>query len=93
MFGYAPHEMENAWHSITHPDDLPVLLKLFDEHVNSRGRVPYVKEVRFFHKGGSVVWVERRGQVIEWGPKGEPLRMVGCHIDITDIKNRELAAL
>jgi two-component system CheB/CheR fusion protein len=96
MFGYAPHEMENvpeAWHRITHPDDLPVLLKLLDEHVNSRGQVPYVKEVRFFHKDGSIVWVERRGQVIEWGLKGEPLRMVGCHIDITDIKNRELAAL
>jgi two-component system CheB/CheR fusion protein len=96
MLGYAPHEMENipgAWHSITHPDDLPVLLKLLEEHVNSRGHVPYVAEVRLFHKDGSVVWVERRGQVIEWGPKGEPLRMVGCHTDITNIKNRELAAL
>ena len=56
-------------------------------------KVPYVAEVRLFHKDGSIVWVERRGQVIEWGPKGEPLRMVGCHTDITDIKNRELAAL
>ena len=61
----------------------------FDDHVNSRGGVPYDLEVRYHHKNGSIVWVICRGRVVEWSEEGEPVRMQGVHIDITDMKKRE----
>lgn len=92
MFGYLDHEIENtpdAWMKIIHPDDLPGVLETYQAHVDSRGTVPYDNEVRYFHKDGSIVWVLCRGRVIEWGEEGEPLRMLGVHLDITYLKERE----
>ncbi|WP_289062535.1 chemotaxis protein CheB [uncultured Zobellia sp.] len=98
MFGYGEDEMENtpeAWQKIIHPEDLPGVLETFDAHVKSKGEAPYDNEVRYFHKNGSIVWVWCKGQVIEWGENGEPIRMVGSHINITNLKrlsqsNKEL---
>ena len=93
MFGYEDHEMENkpeSWQKIIHPDDLPGVLEVFDKHIESKGKLPYDNQVRYFHKDGGVVWVYCRGKVIEWSDDGKPLRMVGCHVDITPIKNIEI---
>jgi len=92
MFGYADHELANAseaWQSIIFPDDLPGVLECFDQHVRSHGRIPYYNEVRYRHKNGDTIWVICSGQVIEWDAAGNPLRMVGCHIDITKLKQAE----
>lgn len=89
MFGYQDEEVPNTpdwWQQHIHPDDLPRVLKTFDAHVKSKGKVPYDNEVRYYHKNGSIVWVYCRGKVIEWSDKGEPLRMVGSHVNITNMK-------
>ena len=90
MFGYEDDEMENtpeAWQKIVHPDDLENVFRCFEEHVESKGAVPYDNEVRYFHKSGRIVWVWCKGRVIEWGENGEPIRMVGSHVNITGLKN------
>jgi len=90
MFGYEDDEMENtpeAWQKIIHPDDLAKVFTCFEEHVASKGAVPYDNEVRYFHKSGRLVWVWCKGKVIEWGENDEPLRMVGSHVNITGLKN------
>ncbi|MCA6502288.1 MAG: PAS domain-containing protein [Pseudanabaena sp. M090S1SP2A07QC] len=51
-------------------------------HFQSHGKVPFYNEVRYRHKGGSTVWGNCSGKVIEWDQEGKPLRMIGCHIDI-----------
>ncbi|MEM1260922.1 MAG: CheR family methyltransferase [Pseudomonadota bacterium] len=92
MFGYADHEMENhpeAWQKIIHPDDLPRVFEIFNRHVESHGTIPYDNEVRYFHKDGSIVWVWRRGRVVEWDTDGQPVRMLGSHIDITPMKQAQ----
>jgi len=92
MFGYEDHEIENspdAWQKLMHHDDLPSVLKLFNDHVKSRGKVPYDNEVRYWHKDGSIVWVLCRGRVVEWSKEGDPIRMMGVHVDITHLKKRE----
>lgn len=92
MFGYADHEMENSpdsWQKIIHPDDLPGVFETFGKHVASRGAIPYDSEVRYYHKDGSIVWVYCRGKIIEWDEEGNPLRMVGSHVDITKLKEAE----
>lgn len=92
MFGYTdedlPTSIEN-WHKIIFPDDLELLNKNFEDHIKSHGKVPQRIEVRYKHKDGSTVWVLAVGQVVEWAEDGSPIRMVGCHIDISKQKKIE----
>lgn len=92
MFGYEDHEMENspeAWQNIIFPEDLPGVLECFDRHIKSGGREPFYNEIRYRHKDGSTVWVICTGRVIEWAEDGTAVRMVGCHVDITERKQAE----
>lgn len=95
MFGYEDHEMENtpeAWQEIIHPDDLPDVLEVFNAHVSSKGEIPYSNECRYYHKDGSIVWVYCKGKVIEWAEDGSAIRMIGSHVDITELKKKEAEA-
>lgn len=92
MFGYHDHELPNSpesWQKIIHPEDLPGVFDTFHKHVASKGSYPYDNEVRYFHKDGSIVWVYCRGKVIEWDENDQPVRMVGCHVNITSIKRAQ----
>ncbi|MFM7886777.1 MAG: PAS domain-containing protein, partial [Pseudanabaena sp.] len=92
MFGYEDHEIANlpeSWQQLIFPDDLPKAIEAFESHVQSRGEIPYCIEVRYRHKNGSTVWVICSGKVIEWDVEGNPIRMIGCHIDISDRKQAE----
>ncbi|MCC5826425.1 PAS domain-containing protein, partial [Alkalimonas sp.] len=86
MFGYSDDEMENspeAWQKIIFPDDLSKVLVSFEQHIASRGEVPFDNVVRYHHKNGTVVWVRCVGKVIEWSADNQPIRMVGSHMDLT----------
>lgn len=88
IFGYAAHEMRHhpsEWQKIIDPRDLPKVLGLFEEHVRTRGEVPFDQQVRYRHKYGHWVTVRCRGRVIEWDAEGNPVRMVGSHTDLTDM--------
>ncbi len=92
MFGYEDHEIANlpeSWQQLIFPEDLPKAIEAFERHVQSHGEIPYYNEVRYRHKDGSTVWVICSGQVIEWDSEGNPIRMIGCHIDISDRKHIE----
>lgn len=90
--GYAEDELPNlpeSWQKLIFAEDLPRVWEQFDRHVQSRGQVPYYNEVRYRHKNGSTIWVICAGQVIDWDEQGQPLRLVGCHVDITPLKQTE----
>ncbi len=92
MFGYEDHELPNSpetWKSIVFSEDLPKAIAGYTQHVESHGKIPYYNELRYHHKNGSTVWVICTGRVIEWDAAGNPLRLIGCHIDITDRKQAE----
>lgn len=92
MFGYGDHELPNhpeSWQNLIFPEDLIAVQEAFAEHVQSHGEIPYCREVRYRHKDGSTVWVICSGQVVEWDEAGNPLRMIGCHIDVTEKKQLE----
>ncbi|MEI6644933.1 MAG: PAS domain S-box protein [bacterium] len=92
--GYSDDEIPNtqgAWQRLVHPDDLPLLFAAFEAHVKSHGRSPYNIEVRYLHKDGTPVFVICAGLVIEWNDAGQPVRMVGCHTDLTMRKKAEAA--
>jgi PAS domain S-box-containing protein len=92
MFGYEDHDLPNmleTWNQLIWAEDLPGVMERFDQHVKSRGQIPFYNEVRYRHKDGSAVWVISSGRVIEWDQDDQPLRMIGCQIDITERKRAE----
>ena len=92
MLGYEPDELPDTpetWQRLIEPDDLPVVMENFRRHVESRGAQAFYAELRYRHKDGSCKWVICAGKVIEWSASGEPLRVVGCHVDISRGKAAE----
>ncbi|MEI7657396.1 MAG: PAS domain-containing protein [Phycisphaerae bacterium] len=92
MLGFEPHELPDTpetWQRLIEPEDLPVAMAGFRRHVESRGAEPFYAELRYRHKNGSITWVICAGKVIEWSASGEPLRVVGCHVDISRGKAAE----
>ncbi len=90
--GYDPEELPNtpgAWRSLVHPDDQSRFLARIRRHIQSRGRENLVAEARFLHRDGSVRWMICVGRVLEWDEDDNPLRMGGCHVDVTRRKEME----
>ena len=92
QIGYTDEEIPNhfdEWESRVHPEDLgPVLRKIsaFLENPKKRHEV----EFRLRHKDGSYRWIYAQGDIVR-ASAGKPVRMLGCHIDITDRKRAEEA--
>ncbi|MEM8981909.1 MAG: CheR family methyltransferase [Pseudomonadota bacterium] len=92
MFGYGEDELPNelsAWQKLVHPEDEEAATQAYERHVASKGKEPYDLQLRYFHKDGSIVWVLCRGRIVEWSSAGEPLRMLGSHIDITPLRQAQ----
>lgn len=92
MLGYEHDEYgENydAWKENVHPEDLAALEFAVQETLDTQE--DYSREFRMRRKDGSYLWVLARGRVMETDDAGEPVRMVGTHIDISDRKHIEEA--
>jgi PAS domain S-box-containing protein len=91
MLGYEPHEIEDshgAWKAMVHPDDRDRVMEEVQRHL--RGEIPiYLSEFRIVCRDGSFKWVLSRGKVMARNERGEPLRVVGTHSDITEQKRLE----
>ncbi len=91
MFGFAEHELDDRVETLdgrTHPDDVPQMLRDRAAHFAGETSV-YRNEHRVQCKDGSWKWVLSRGMVIARDDDGQPLRMVGTHSDITELKQAE----
>lgn len=93
IIGYTISELEpvsiETWVKFAHPDDLEKSNLLIQEHF--AGKTEYYDfQSRMRHKDGHWVWVHDRGKVFEWDKDGNPLRVCGSHIEITDQKELEL---
>lgn len=77
-----------TWTDRCHPDDLRESESRLREHFSGE-RAFYQCICRMRHKSGRWVWVRDRGKVVEWDADGNPLRMVGTHMDITQEKEVE----
>ncbi len=91
MFGYADDDIANLSAELdarTHPDDVAQMQ--LDRQAHFDGLVPvYRNEHRIRCKDGGWKWVLSRGVVIARDDNGQPLRMVGTHADITELKQAE----
>ena len=92
MFGYGLDELEHTpelWQALMHPDDVPKVFEQFEKHVASKGEIRYEGVVRYLHKNGTLIWAKYSGQVIEWDENDQPIRVVGSHVDLTDLKSAQ----
>jgi PAS domain S-box-containing protein len=95
MLGYEVEEVENsfaAWEQLVHPEDLHPVKAALNAHLE--GKYPtYEKEFRMLTKSGEWKWILSQAKVMERDASGNPLRMTGTHIDISDRKQAEAALL
>ena len=93
MLGYTLEELQpvdvRTFFDALHPDDLKVSRNALDDHFQGRTEF-YECQLRFRHKGGSWIWILARGKVIERDEAGNPVRMLGTHMDVTQLKRAEL---
>ena len=90
LFGYRDDEIPNTsewWMANIFPEDRDVALDNFAKHLADAGH-PYDQIVRYRHRDGSTVWVRCRGLAVR-NEQGEPIRLLGCHTDVTALKRAE----
>jgi PAS domain S-box-containing protein/putative nucleotidyltransferase with HDIG domain len=91
MLGYSPDEIQEQpieWENHVHPDEISYVKESFDTHLS--GDAPfYEAEYRVRTKSGKWIWILARGQVVEYGLDGKPLRVTGTNQDVTARKQVE----
>ncbi len=94
MIGYdSPDELmetNDKWLNRLHPDDRPVIEKAYSDYISGKSE-NYSVEFRQLTKEGRWMWILSLGKIVEYDIKGEPVRMLGTHTDITSIKEAEEA--
>ncbi len=94
MLGYETEELNQKglrnWMAWSHPDDQELLRQKLRSHLNSESAI-FECEHRLRHRDGRWKWVLARGKVAIWDSRGEPLRLMGTHTDITRRKQTEEA--
>ncbi|MGE4291104.1 MAG: PAS domain-containing protein [Desulfovibrio sp.] len=91
MFGLRPEDVPNQGCQATermHPDDLPGTLRILNEHLEGRSEF-FAAEFRLAHADGGWRWVYSRGRIVERDENGSPLRMIGAHTDISELKRTQ----
>jgi len=79
--------LASEWQDLIDPDDLQLAFANFEAHCADPSH-PYDQIVRYRHQNGSTVWVRCRGVVIR-DAQGKPVRMLGVHTDISELKRQE----
>jgi len=95
LIGYTLEDLKQKkikFTNLLHPEDREKTLALIEEHFQGKTE-RYVAEFRLRTKEGGWRWIMARGQVVERGEHGEPLRFMGTHSDLTKQKEAELRLL
>ncbi len=88
MLGYTEDEIEDSleeWEIRVHPDDRERTIDNLLRHFRALSPI-YQSEHRLRSKDGSYIWVLDRGKILSRDEKGNPVRVIGTHTDITSIK-------
>ncbi|MFZ4621629.1 MAG: PAS domain S-box protein [Bacteroidota bacterium] len=91
MLGYSDDEISShleEWSKRVHQDDLKRVTESLTNSLNKESKY-YQSEHRMLCKDGTYKWILDRGMVIEWGENDTPLRMIGTHTDISELKKSE----
>lgn len=91
ILGYAPEEIDDPrsiWNETIHPGDRDRVLEA--DRAYREGETPkYEMEYRATTKQGNERWLISKGAIVRRDDKGQPLRMVGTVMDVTESKEAE----
>lgn len=95
MLGYHANELTSSfetWEKLVHPDDIVKAKEKIQEYIEGKSET-FDVEFRMLHKDGSYKHILSRAKFTQdqAGEILKPLRLVGTHVDITDIKQYEKA--
>ena len=96
MLGYTETELADefsVWNDNIHPDDLTHILEDKLQPFLEGKTTSYVAEFRMRCKNGQYKWLLARAMITNRSADGKPLRIVGTHTDIDEIKRMEQKAL
>ena len=91
VLGHNPEEKKHTpqeWHDLIDPEDLEIAKKNVAKHCEDPSH-PYDQIVRYTHKSGKDVWIRCRGVAIR-DENGKAIRLLGCHNEITALKESEM---
>ena len=91
MLGYLPGEFEpsfDSWKQLVHPDDLQEALRIINLHFENKQEA-YEVEFRLKTKSDRYQWILGRGKVYERDQQGNAKKIVGTHVDISELKQKE----
>jgi len=91
MLGYADEndfpDLLSSWSNLLHPEDKETALNAFKKHIlDKTGKTPYDVEYRLLRKTGEYAYYRASGETIRDG-NGNPIRVAGALMDITETKN------
>ncbi len=92
LFGFAPGSVEPSdalFRSLVHPQDWPQVQQALQQAIASGGREPYRAEFRVMRPDGERV-LEEVGRLV-CDAEGQPLRMHGTTLDVTERRRAALA--
>ncbi len=91
LFGYTVEEWRsdpNFWRAHVHSDDIDAALAIDDAAYDATHSYAYEMSYRLLAKSGKVIWVRDSCRVIV--EPGQPNRMIGLMIDVSEQKHTEL---
>jgi PAS domain S-box-containing protein len=92
MLGYTDGDImpvNQEWVDRIHPEDRSYVSDSMQAYLEGRTET-YVVEYRLRCKDDSYIWILGRGMVVCRSEDGDPVRMLGTHTDITNLKQAEL---
>jgi PAS domain S-box-containing protein len=91
MAGYKPNEFAGTFGEFerrVHAEDIERIKSSIDRYL--AGKLQTFKvEFRFLRKDGTYMWILGKGKVVSRDDQGNPLRFIGLHADITELKKTE----
>ena len=94
MLGFDPATFKSSvqeWQNNVHPDDRAAVIAGFRDCLIKHA--PVSMDYRRLKKDGSWIWLNTVGEVIEWSPQQQALRIIGIHTDISERKALEIELL
>ena len=91
MAGYEPNEF--AWTlgeflRRVHAEDIERIKSAIDRYLAGELKI-YKAEFQFLRKDGTYMWILAKGTIVSRDDHGNPLRFIGLHADITELKKTE----
>ena len=79
------------WESV-HPDDRDIIGNALKDHIEGKTAI-YSALYRSRGPDGGWIWINSFGRVVEWDEEGNPERLIGVRVDVTNLHNYREAVI